>query len=281
MADRKPFDPKTTTFTNLALDEIMPALSGNAWKVLCFAIRKTAGWADPTSPTGRKESDIIALSQFETGTGVAHHTAIDAVQECLNSGYLTRCAAGQSFRYRLNLDYTLPTSAETAPVQEAHQCRNCTSTSAETAPVGGVASAETAPELVQKLHTQTLSNPKEEINPNGNSKGEPPPQRPLAAYLTASLQEYESTIGLISGAQQAEEIDVTLADLVTRNLMPWWSMAIKVACDQNKRSWAYVRGTLRNCLAAGTPPGTGKGNTNGRSANNGIIRTTSTYSADA
>jgi hypothetical protein len=130
MADRKPFDPKSTTFTNLALDEIMPRVSPNAWRIICVALRKTQGWADADSPTGRKQSDVIAVSQFMKAAGIASRsTATDAIAECLAAGYLTRQPAGDSFRYSLNLSYTLPdVKEEPVPVQKMHQYGNCTST---------------------------------------------------------------------------------------------------------------------------------------------------------
>ena len=33
-----------TCLTNYVLDVVMPSLPPNAWKVLCFVIRKTRGW---------------------------------------------------------------------------------------------------------------------------------------------------------------------------------------------------------------------------------------------
>ena len=43
---------------------MLPRVSPNAWKMLGLAIRKTAGWADPQSASGRQESDEISLDQF-------------------------------------------------------------------------------------------------------------------------------------------------------------------------------------------------------------------------
>jgi hypothetical protein len=119
----KPFNPKSTIFTNLMLDEIMPSLSGNAWKVICFAMRKTAGWADASTESGRKEKDIISLSQFEEGCGIAKHTAIDAIEECMHKGYLLRSPSGQSYIYRLNIDFELGACAEIAQANIDPTCK--------------------------------------------------------------------------------------------------------------------------------------------------------------
>lgn len=113
----KPFDPKSTTFTNASLDYIMPRISANAWKVLCLAIRKTAGWADLSTDSGRKESDLISISQFRKGCGIASNdTVSNAIKECLDNKYLIRVPEGNSFRYYLNLDYEIPDVTETVTI---------------------------------------------------------------------------------------------------------------------------------------------------------------------
>lgn len=115
----KPFNPKTTTFTNEMLDIIMPSVPPNAWKILCFAMRKTAGWQDLSTASGRKESDIISLSQFMKGCGIdSENTVMSAIEFCINAGYLLRFSEGQgrAYRYRLNTEYELQTSAEIAEV---------------------------------------------------------------------------------------------------------------------------------------------------------------------
>jgi hypothetical protein len=109
----KPFNPRSTTFTNLMLDIIMPSLSPNAWKIICFAMRKTEGWADSNTESGRKEADVIAISQFRIGCGiVSNDTVMNAIDECLSRGYLLREKADRSFSYRLNVDYEIPDVTE-------------------------------------------------------------------------------------------------------------------------------------------------------------------------
>jgi hypothetical protein len=114
----KPFNPKSTIFTNEMLDIIMPDLSPNAWKVICLAMRKTAGWADASTESGRKESDVISLSQFMKGCGINGVTTVrDAIEECLDKQYLIRHEDGQSFRYSLNINYEIPTLSESDRVE--------------------------------------------------------------------------------------------------------------------------------------------------------------------
>lgn len=107
----KPFNPRSTVFTNLMLDIIMPAVPPNAWKILCYAMRKTAGWVDLSTISGRKESDVISLSQFSRGCGIkSENTVMEAIDFCLDKGYLIREQDGQSYRYRLNTEYELDAS---------------------------------------------------------------------------------------------------------------------------------------------------------------------------
>ena len=104
-----------TPFDNLALDEIMPRLSANGWKILCIAVRQTWGYYDPTSPTGRKESDQISYSQFMEKAGIGSKTTISrAISENLDAGYLLRWQCGTDprsglplYAYSLNTDYEL------------------------------------------------------------------------------------------------------------------------------------------------------------------------------
>jgi len=113
----RPFNPKSTTFTNLMLDYIMPDLSPNAWKIICLAMRKTEGWEDKSTYSGRKESDIISVSQFMKGCGIgSDHTVKLAIKECVDKNYLIQSASRNTFRYQLNIDYELPDGAETAPI---------------------------------------------------------------------------------------------------------------------------------------------------------------------
>ncbi len=69
---------------------------------------------------------------------------------------------------------------------------------------------------------------------------------------------YQNSIALVAGADQAREMADVVAELESRDLLPWWQMAIKAACDQNVRKWSYVRAILDNSLKTGKPPGAPK-----------------------
>jgi hypothetical protein len=118
---------------NYVFDVAMRELSPNSWKVLCWSIRQTWGWADPATDSGRKEADQISYSQFMQGTGIkGRGTLAAALQECLRKGYLVRREVGRDkrsgnplFAYALNTEYkvsgteTVPlSSTETVPTKE-------------------------------------------------------------------------------------------------------------------------------------------------------------------
>jgi DnaD/phage-associated family protein len=101
---------------------------------------------------------------------------------------------------------------------------------------------------------------------NKNNGNMPPP-----SFAAAAERAFENDIGLIPSAFQQQEIDAMLTELASKGLQDWWQQAIHVACDQNHRSWAYVRGILRNCLQDGRPPGSPKPNGNGHSPPKGNV----------
>jgi len=114
MAEIRPFEVPWTLFHNYVLDEIMPALSPNGWKILCVAIRQTLGWQG-SGPGDRREWDTISYSQFMEKSGIRGRATVSrAIKECLNAGYLLRKQVGADvrsnkplFAYALNTDYTI------------------------------------------------------------------------------------------------------------------------------------------------------------------------------
>jgi hypothetical protein len=129
----------------------MPRISANAWKVLCFVIRKTWGWEDKDSPTGRKEKDQISYSQIREGTGIRSDTTISgALDELIDyehpqQGYLLREPAGdhkQGWVYCLNVGLEL-TVAENGALSTSPESGEV---KAETSPESGEVKTETSPE---------------------------------------------------------------------------------------------------------------------------------------
>lgn len=135
----RPFGaPGHTQFDNDLLDHIMPTLSGSGWKILCVAVRKTWGWIDKASPTGRKQWDRISYSQFRKGTGIVSDATIRrAIDENLENAYLLRRKSGpQSFSYHLNTSLEIEveenTSTETEEVTSTETEEDEPKTSTET-----------------------------------------------------------------------------------------------------------------------------------------------------
>lgn len=86
-----------TCLTNYALDVVMPSLPPNAWKVLCFVIRKTRGW--------NKEKDRLSYSQIADGTGIHSDATICAALKILIERRFIIASAGSAWKamsYSLN-----------------------------------------------------------------------------------------------------------------------------------------------------------------------------------
>lgn len=81
----------------ICFDHIMPSISGNTWKVLCFIIRKTEGW--------NKERDQISYSQIKTGTGIKSDTTVRNALVELQGIALSLDETGRKIWER---DYTQP-----------------------------------------------------------------------------------------------------------------------------------------------------------------------------
>ena len=105
MTTIKPFNRQGnfTAVDNAVIDEIMPNLSGNEWKVLCFIIRKTVGW--------HKDSDGIAYSQFRAGTGISSNTTVQKSIDRLLALHIIEVGKtghmADAHHYRLNKEYTV------------------------------------------------------------------------------------------------------------------------------------------------------------------------------
>ncbi len=82
-----------TAIRNVLFDRVMPALSSDAWKVLCVALRQTWG-GDVES--GRAIPVHITPAQFEEKTGIKEPGLIGkALRECVDAGYLLLSQAGE------------------------------------------------------------------------------------------------------------------------------------------------------------------------------------------
>jgi hypothetical protein len=161
---------KSYTLVSLeVIDVIMPRVSGAAFKVFCAVMRQTLGWADKSSPIGRKRWDVISYTQFMEKTGITSKTTISkAISELLKHGYIQRVPTGKSrgaqkqpFAYQVNPIYWPMTSTEnglvTSPENEVATAKNGLVTSPEnevaTAKNGLVTSPENGHTILNKSKT--------------------------------------------------------------------------------------------------------------------------------
>lgn len=106
----RPFskEPGFTPFDNYVIDYIMPELSGSAWKVLSYFLRRTIGW--------QKSGDRISYSQIAKGTGIKSDTTITkALEVLIERRYMVRVppdAAWETAFYFLNTDFEVDPDAQ-------------------------------------------------------------------------------------------------------------------------------------------------------------------------
>lgn len=123
-----PFAPPATQFVmvhNYIFDAVMPDLPPNAWKILCFILRKTRGW--------NKDDDLISYTQIIDGTGITSPATVKRNLDILiDKDYiLAEKEAGETTRYRLNLSFAVEIEQTTTETVVDHY-RNCSGTTTET-----------------------------------------------------------------------------------------------------------------------------------------------------
>lgn len=124
MTQLQPFSAQCrfTQVHNYVFDHIMPELSPNAWKILCFIIRKTTGW--------QKNADYISYSQIRQGTGIASDQTINNnLQPLLDAGYVRAVKTeGETTLYVLNTEYTVELDTSTEIKEDLYKNQRDTST---------------------------------------------------------------------------------------------------------------------------------------------------------
>ena len=132
-----------TALPNIYVDEYLSELSGAETKVLIVILRKTVGW--------QKESDEISLSQIEKITGLARHSVIAALRGLMKRGLVVQTKPAEGNKPASYKCIVPPIASETTALGDNEQCNYCTTVS-----------AETAPKVVQFLHTQNKEKEKKE-----------------------------------------------------------------------------------------------------------------------
>jgi hypothetical protein len=64
---------------NDLIDRWLPKLRGSEVRVLLFLLRKTVGWEDKASPSGRQQSTTLGIRLIANGTGLKHGAITDAL----------------------------------------------------------------------------------------------------------------------------------------------------------------------------------------------------------
>lgn len=221
--------PNYTQIPNVILDSLHEMTPAEAVVVLAIC-RQTFGW--------HKRGEKLSLTKLQALTGMGRHAVLDAINAALEHGWIRRKPAGQTYLYSVHIQEVAVRKQhqlQEVAVRLSHQSQN--STGAETAPV---TSAKTAPALVLKQHQlpPTLKKDKEILFKEKDSSSSAPRPNEFALY--------EAEIGLLTP---------TVADNLKADLEEtppgWVQDAIRIAAEQNKRSYAYIRGILKRWRTEG------------------------------
>ncbi|TXH54717.1 MAG: hypothetical protein E6Q97_10265 [Desulfurellales bacterium] len=112
----KPFaqpDRDYTRLHNVLFDVVMPTMKPNAWKMLCFILRKTNGW--------NKTEAQLSYNQLRAGTGIQSDATLSAtIKELADARYIiVTPIQWQSSLYELNYQYIVTTSQPTTKDEPA------------------------------------------------------------------------------------------------------------------------------------------------------------------
>lgn len=117
---------------------------------------------------------------------------------------------------------------------------------------------------------------KAEKESDDDDDGKPAVEQPLTPALDTewgtAFGLFQSQLGWMGGAGPTlDEMREYFDELRSKGFPDWWASAVKVAVDNNARSWAYVRQVLRTALESNRPPGSPKAQ-KGSNASNGTHR---------
>lgn len=152
-------DYNFTAYPNYIIEEVMPHIDGNTFKVLSLIVRNTMGH--------HKKYDKIALSQFEEETGLSRNTVLKALNNLNKHRIIEKFDGGIINRYRIILpkevsgDYHKSNTNHTAASSNIEH----PSSNNEPAPVHTL-----NPKPVQTLNTQKKPIKENEINSSTTTK---------------------------------------------------------------------------------------------------------------
>jgi hypothetical protein len=224
----------TTSFHNALLDTLMPAISGNAWKLLCLVIRQTDGW--------NREEIGLSYRDLLKGMGVgSRSTVANALTELepLNVLLVTPGEQWEESRYRLNLDVDIEWEPVNFGASSVTESVPRASTKTVTRPVTETVpdrSTETVPSYMNESMIESSEKKEREHQP---TTPQAPPSTAIAALsaLLLSLHGISDKSGWqLQGQFQSIAIQLDGIGATAEQFKSFWD------CRPNKPPMKFIVG---------------------------------------
>lgn len=231
--------PNSYQSPNFLVDEIMRYLTGDEYKCVDVICRKTFGW--------HKRSDRISKGQLSELTGLSE----DAVDKCMAALVkfkvvirVSESVANKGVEWALQMDDSLIDLQGLIEREEKRKAANQkrTAKAREKRKWGDVRQGGDVPQP-----------------PRGDVPQ--PPQKPIKANILVVIK---AEFGEICKAYEQEFGALTpmIADMIKDACdtypIDWIPEAMQIAVGKNIRSWSYVEGILKRCMAKKIRPSLNK-----------------------
>jgi DnaD/phage-associated family protein len=237
---------------NYLTDDVMPNVKPNTFKVIMFIARATWGW--------KKDQASLSFSDLQNGTGIGGRATLNrAIQDAIDSGFVTRDADGNSFCYRVNSSKMEPKSE---PKADSKSVPKLNQNSSKTEPISKTEQFQNGTSISSKMELKQFQNGTDISSKMEPIYSSPKEYKEIKRTITegnhddgfaAVICDYENNIGQLT-PMIAEDIGNAL-DEYGRD---WITDAIKIAVQANVRKWNYILGILRRWAVEGKQDDTPK-----------------------
>lgn len=221
----------------------MPNTSPNAWKCLCFIIRKTKGW--------QRLSDSLSFSQIKEGTGIkSDPTVTKALKEIEDSGYILVDRHGgqwDSNTYTLNVGLEIEVSPTIDSIVEPFSTiESIVGSTIESVAGSTIESIDTKERKKEKINTTSV---RRRMNPKEQARAEVEQEFELCLAELKTLNI--PTSSRLESIVKAKYLEITPPKNESR--LDWFKYsATQTAVNAQRPTWNYLARVLDNVNGAGS-----------------------------